>query len=154
MAVDMRTSEEIRIQDDELQATAQKVIQAEPDLEGAPIEVSVTDGWLTLRGAVDAFWKKQMTEDAVATLTGVRGVTDELTVVPSRTYEDRLIADSIMAALERDLHVDAAAVDVRVDGGNVTLSGTVPSLVAFRSAQTAAETTPGVLAVDNDLEIQ
>ncbi len=154
MAVDTRTKEEIRIQDEELQATAQKVIQAEPDLEGAPIEVSVSDGWLTLRGAVDAFWKKRMTEDTVATLTGVRGVTNELTVVPSRTYEDQLIADSIIAALERDLRVDASTIDVRVDGGNVTLSGTVSSLAAFRSAQTTAETTPGVLAVDNDLEIR
>ena len=154
MAVDTRTSEEIRIQDEEVQATAQQVIQAEPDLEGASIAVSVTDGWLTLRGAVDAFWKKRIAQEAVATLTGVRGLTNELAVVPSRIYEDQLIADSIVAALERDLYVDAATIDVRVDGGNVMLSGTVSSLAAFRAAQAVAEATPGVLAVDNDLEIQ
>jgi len=154
MAADTRVSEETTVSDADLRQNAENVIRAEPDLEGASVEVTVREGWITLHGAVDALWKKRTAGEMVSILTGVQGVTNELAVVPSRTYEDELIADSIVAALEREIQVDARTVDVRVNGGRVTLSGRVSSLPAFRAAQMTAETTPGVIALDNDLEIR
>lgn len=154
MAVDVRSSKGITIDDADLQKKAEQVIRSESDLEENEIEVSAVEGWITLRGAVDAAWKKRLAEETISTLVGLQGVTNELAVVPSRAYEDELIADSIVAALERDAHIDASTVEVRVNGGRVTLSGYVLSLPAFRIAQTLAEDTPGVVAVDNDLEIR
>jgi osmotically-inducible protein OsmY len=154
MAVDVRSGEGVKTDDADLQEQAEKMIRSESDLGEAQIEVSSVEGWITLRGAVDALWKKRLAEEAVSILAGVQGVTNELAVVPSRAYEDELIADSIVAALERDPHVDVGTVGVRVNGGNVTLSGHVPSLPAFRIAQMVAEDTPGVVTVDNELEIR
>jgi len=71
-----------------------------------------------------------------------------------RLDRDGRIADSIVAALELSLPVDASFIEVRVNDGEVTLSGTVSSLFAFRIAQRSAESTPGVTTVDNDLEIR
>ncbi len=71
-----------------------------------------------------------------------------------RLDRDGRIADDIVAALELSIPDDAGSIDVRVNNGEVTLSGTVSSLLAFRLAQKMAETTPGVPAVDNDLEIR
>ncbi len=152
MAVGTRPSE--APPDDEIQENVANVLRGDFDLEDADVDVYIAQGWVTLRGAVDAHWKKQKAADMVSTLAGVRGITNELAVVPSRTYEDKLIADSIVAALERNIPVDARAVDVRVNGGEVTLSGAVSSLPAFRAAQAISEDTPGVVAVNNDLEIR
>jgi osmotically-inducible protein OsmY len=152
MAVGIRFTE--APPDDEIREDAASVIQGDSDLEDADIDVSVAEGWITLRGAVDAYWKKQRAREAVSALIGVRGLTNELAIVPSRTYEDKLIADSIVAALERNIHVDVGTVDVHVNGGEVTLSGGVSNLSTFRAAQAIAEDTPSVVAVNNDLEIR
>ncbi len=77
----------------------------------------VEDGWATLRGTVDAFWKRLRAEERALTLSGVRGVTNEPGVMPSRAYEDRRIAESIVSALERNVHTDAEHIDVRVSNG-------------------------------------
>ncbi len=74
--------------------------------------------------------------------------------VASRFDRDGRIADNIVVALELSIPDDIGSIDVRVNDGEVTLSGTVSGLVAFRLAQRAAESTPGVTAVDNDLEIR
>lgn len=140
--------------DAEIVANLVNCLHWDSDLENADIDVSVNDGWVILRGTVDAYWKKLRAEELASTLTGVQGVSNELAAVPSGTYEDRLIADSIVAALERSVHLDAEFIDVRVNGGVVTLSGSVASLPAFREAQQTAEYTPGVMAVHNDLVIR
>lgn len=140
--------------DAELQANLSTAMSWEPHLPGSDIEVSVQGGWVTLNGSVDAYWKKLRAEEIATTLTGVLGVTNELAVVPSDAYEDRLIADNIVAALDRNVHVDAESVDVRVNNGVVTLSGSVSSLPAFRAAQETAEYTAGVIAVNNELVIR
>jgi len=72
----------------------------------------------------------------------------------SRLDRDGRIADSIVAALELTIPDDVGFIDVRVNHGEATLSGTVSSLLAFRIAQRFAESTPGVIAVNNDLEIR
>jgi osmotically-inducible protein OsmY len=49
------------------------VIHAAPDLEREDIEVSVVEGWVTLRGAVDAYGKKRMAEDLTRLWAGIQG---------------------------------------------------------------------------------
>jgi osmotically-inducible protein OsmY len=71
-----------------------------------------------------------------------------------RLDQDGRVFDTIIAALELSIPDDVGSIDVRVNNGEVTLSGTVSSLLAFRIAQRFAESTPGVIAVDNDLEIR
>jgi hyperosmotically inducible protein len=139
--------------DEVIGANLAGVLSGTADLENADLDVAVHNGRVTLRGTVDAYWKKRRAEDLAATFTGVQGVRNELAVVPSGAYEDKLIADSIVAALERDIPDDVEAVNVQVNGGQVTLSGSVSSLSTFRAAQQAAEFTPGVVGVGNELTI-
>jgi len=147
-------TESQRPDDAQLQANVATALGWAPDLEGADADVSVTNGWVMLKGSVDAYWKKLRAEELAATLTGVRGVANELSVVPSDAYEDKLIADSIVSALERNMYVDAEDVDVRVSDGIVTLSGGVSSLPAFQAARETAEYTAGVVGVENELVIR
>jgi len=140
MALATRASEDIKKDvvdqlywDDRIDASNVKaeVTNGAVTLTGSDIEVSVRSGWVTLNASVDAYWKKLRAEEIATTLTGVLGVTNELAVVPSDAYEDKLIADNIVSALDRNVHVDAESVDVRVNDGVVTLSGSVSSLPAF-----------------------
>lgn len=71
-----------------------------------------------------------------------------------RPDRDGRVFDTIVAALELSIPDEIGSIDVRVDNGEVTLSGAVSSLPAFRIAQWIAESTPGATAVDNDLEIR
>jgi len=85
---------------------------------------------------------------------GTRSSEDSKNETVERLDRDSRIADSIVAALELSIPDDVHSIDVHVQDDEVTLSGTVSSLPAFRIAQRMAETTPGVTAVDNDLEIR
>ncbi|MCL5282459.1 MAG: BON domain-containing protein [Planctomycetes bacterium] len=84
---------------------------------------------------------------------GMRSSENSENQTVSRLDRDGRIADNIVAALELSVPDDVGSIDVRVNDGEVTLSGAVSSLLAFRIAQKFAESTPGVIAVNNDLEI-
>ncbi|MGE5295789.1 MAG: BON domain-containing protein [Solirubrobacterales bacterium] len=139
--------------DEEVRDDVLGAIDTDEDLESTDVDASVSDGWVTLRGSVDAYWKKLRAESLASTQVGVRGLTNEVAVVPSGTYEDRLIAESITSALEQDAQIEAGLIDVRVLGGRVTLSGSVPSLSALQAAEATAQYTPGVIEVVNELSI-
>ena len=66
-------------------------------------------------------------------------------VIPDAQIEARLT--DVFGALE-----SLSAVEVRVDGGVVTLSGTVPDAAAVTRAEVLASKTNGVVAVENTLE--
>lgn len=65
----------------------------------------------------------------------------------ARIYED--ICDRLM--LEDDL--DASDIEVRVDNGAVTLTGTVTTRLDRRIAETIVDSAPGVTDVDNRLRV-
>lgn len=124
-----------------------------PNLTDQPIEISVDNGIVTLTGTTDAVWKKLRAENICLGVLGVQGVTNEITVVPTHSVLDETIADSIMAALTRNVGVDERAVNVKVERGIVTLSGTVSSWVARNAAFDTALFTDGVVDVVDNLVI-
>jgi osmotically-inducible protein OsmY len=79
---------------------------------------------------------------------------EDIKETADRLDRDGRVFDTIIAALELSIPEDVRSIDVRVHDGEVALSGTVSSLLAFRIAQWIAESTPGARAVDNDLEIR
>jgi hyperosmotically inducible protein len=140
--------------DAQLKASIENVLLWQPDFDSTDIIINVERGWVTLRGSVDAFWKKVRSEELTLSLKGVLGVTNELAIVPDENYNDRIIAEDLQAALERNSNIDMGLIDVKVENGKVTLTGSVHSLPAFRAVQEIAESTLGVLMIDNELVIQ
>jgi hyperosmotically inducible protein len=140
--------------DIEIKSNIESVLLWQPNIDSTDINITAENGWVILRGSVDAFWKKVRAEELALGLNGVLGVTDELAVVPTEKYTDKTIAEDIESAMERNFNIVVDLIDVEVENGKVTLTGSVTSLPAFRAAQKIAENTPGVLMVDNELVIR
>ncbi|MBY0262526.1 MAG: BON domain-containing protein [Phycisphaerales bacterium] len=115
------------------------------------IQAKVEDGWVTLTGTTNWGFQRTSAEDAVRFLSGVRGVTNSISLKPS--IQPTAVKDAIEKALKRDAEVDAEKVHVSADGGNVTLSGTVRSWNERTEVESAAWGTPGVTAVENTLTV-
>lgn len=75
--------------------------------------------------------------------------------VGPRNYRrsDERILEDINERLTDDHHIDASDVGVTVEGGEVTLSGTVEDRAARRRAEDIAESVSGVGHVQNDLRV-
>ncbi len=67
---------------------------------------------------------------------------------------DERITEDLCEALTRDPHIDASDIEVRVEQGDVTLTGTIDSREAKRAAEELAERCSGVLDVTNQLRVK
>jgi osmotically-inducible protein OsmY len=139
--------------DEEIAVRVRDSLRLNPIIQGTDIEVEVRGGIATLRGTVDAFWKKGYANDVAANERGVLFIQNHLAVVPTQKLSDQAIARDIESALERNTLVDADAVNIQVENGNVFLGGSLPNWTARRAAENAALYTPGVINVDNRIEI-
>jgi len=70
------------------------------------------------------------------------------------TRSDERIREDVSDRLTDDPHVDASNIEVSVAGGEVTLSGTVPSRDQRRRAEDCAEYVSGVTYVQNNIRVK
>jgi osmotically-inducible protein OsmY len=115
------------------------------------ITVSVSDGWVTLKGHVNWEYQRAAAANTVRDLTSVRGVSNTISVAPHVSATD--VKGKIEAALKRSAEVDARRIDVAVADGKVILTGNVHSWFERHEARQAAWAAPGVKAVDDRITV-
>lgn len=142
------------VADDELRFRLEHILRWNAFIAADAIQISVDGGIVKLQGTTDSFWKKERIQDLIYDLQGVVDVRNELAVVPTDEVGDQVIGDAIVEALDRSAFVNAAAVDVQVRDGEVTLDGRVKGWEAYRSAFEVALHTPGVKHVVNNLVVE
>jgi osmotically-inducible protein OsmY len=115
------------------------------------ISVSVSEGWVTLKGRVNWEYQRSAAANAVRDLTGVRGVNNTITLEPHVTPQD--VKSKIEAALKRSAEVDARRINVAVTDSKIILSGNVHSSFERDEARRAAWAAPGVKEVEDHIAV-
>lgn len=115
------------------------------------IEIQVKDGMVTLEGHVERQEQKAEAERALATLTGITGIRNQIEIKPSVTLAD--LKAPIEAALRRNALVDSGHIKVHVSHGVVSLRGTARSRCEYEEAMNAAWAAPGILKIDDHITI-
>jgi osmotically-inducible protein OsmY len=112
----------------------------------------VNNGWVTLEGQVGWQYQRDAAARAVRNLIGIRGVINEIHVVPEpvSTFD---VSQTIKEALERRADNTAEKITVKASKGIVTLTGSVPSYGDRRAAEGAAWSAPGVTEVHDELAV-
>ena len=116
------------------------------------ITLKVTNGWITLQGEVERQFQRAAAERVVRSLTGVRGVSNSISVRPAPTPAD--VKQHIRDMLKRQAEFDADNLIVELVDHRATLRGKVQSFAEKRDAERAAWQTPGVTEVKNELAIE
>ena len=132
---------------------------ADTETPALDINVDTRDGVVTLFGIVGTAEAKRAAEAEARKVSGVTSVTNHLQVVSEAKQEAVKTRDGDrQAAVERSLEgrddLRDADVSIEVKNGVVRLTGTVASQEDRLAAAVAARSTPGVRAVEEDLQVK
>jgi osmotically-inducible protein OsmY len=137
--------------DADIARSAENVLEWLSNVPAGSVKVKVEKGWITLSGAVGWEYQRQAATRAVRDLIGVTGVSDQI-VVEAKVSSTTVKSD-IEAALKRRARADSQKILVDVQGGVVTLTGTVHSWPERDVARHSAWGTPGVRKVVDKLTV-
>lgn len=135
------------LSDEQLQPLVVEALRGDPAMSDEAIDVRVSSGVATLTGEVHSPGEAALAEVVASAVVGLRGVKAELSV---RSFSERSDADvrsEIEQRLRWDALANAALVQVEVDGGGVSLRGTVGS-AAERDRVMRSAWVEGVSQVD------
>jgi len=137
--------------DEDIAKAATRALEWDAFIPTGKLDVTVSKGWVTLKGEVEWNYQKQDAERVVRRLQGVKGVSNLITVRPRTTPAE--VKNKIEQALVRSAELDAKNITVDVDGSKVILKGTVRSWAEKQEAERQAWAAPGVTSVDNRITI-
>ncbi|MEU5721461.1 BON domain-containing protein [Micromonospora sp. NPDC047738] len=152
LAVRIATSAEKS--DPEIATAATRALEWDAFVPVETLDVTVTDGWVTLHGQVEWEYQRRAAERAVGRLTGVRGVSNGITVRPGTRTDARNLAERIVDALARNGATEVEGISVRIHGGDeAVLEGLVRSIPEREEIERVVWSAPGIREVHNHVAV-
>jgi osmotically-inducible protein OsmY len=140
--------------DSDIIANVSAALRRDPYVDRYDINVSAENGKAYLYGAVDSEFDKARAEDVASRVKGVVDVENLLDVREAQPWKsDRAIKEDVQDQLYWDGLVDEAKVDVSVEDGVASLSGTVDTWYQYTKAAEDARA-GGAREIRNDLHVR
>lgn len=149
--LDVKLSPTHKRSDSEIAAAAESSLKWHTQVPDEKLQLRVEKGWITLKGEVEWDFQRTAAMDAVRSLTGVVGVTNNITLKTHVSPSN--VLTRIREALERQADHEAKNIEVVISGGTATLRGTVHSWAERAAAQGAAWSAPGISSVINEIKV-
>jgi osmotically-inducible protein OsmY len=149
--IEVHLPHEQRRSDTDIAERALRILDWDVFVPNSRITVEVSHGWVKLRGEVDWHYQRIAAEDAIRKLSGVRGITNTITVKPSTKAGD--VRNRIEEAFKRHAELEARHVMVEATDGTVILSGWVENWREKELALNAAWNAPGVTSVEEKITL-
>lgn len=130
-----------------------KALTADQGVKADKINVRSTSGIVTLSGEVDSFLQKRRAGAIVKQSNAVRSLINDIRVKPG-PKSDAMIKEHVEAALLYNNEIVPQRVEVGVEDGVVTLSGTAFGWAHRNKAEREAGAVSGVIEVVNQLEVK
>ncbi|MFW5810688.1 MAG: BON domain-containing protein [Thermodesulfobacteriota bacterium] len=133
--------------DMEIRDDIKEALLVNPATESYEVTVNVEDNVVSLEGNVASWQERELAGKIARGVSGVREVNNDISVSYKTNRTDKEIKEDVQAALNWDVLVDDALINITVNNGEVILTGTVGSAAekseAIRDAWVA-----GVTSVD------
>jgi osmotically-inducible protein OsmY len=125
-------------------------------VDSSRVSVTVHDGIVTLKGEVPSYASRASAVGDTRRIPGVSDVDDQLFVSYPEgpaSPSDRSLAERVERSMRVQAAIDVSRIDVTVDRGLVTLSGTVDALWKKTFAEEVVGGLRGVIAIENRLGV-
>jgi hyperosmotically inducible protein len=145
-----------RVADLEIKTLVGEALSQNAELSEKHISTDVKNRTVTLSGTVETATQKNRAEQIAWQVTGVQGVTDNLSAANAQTNPES-VDDKLAHRVEFELYstkaISLKTVQIHADNGTVTLSGNVSSRAEKLLAEKTAQTVEGVRKVVNSLAV-
>ncbi len=144
----------VSLSDEDVENQVRSALLNDPATDLYELLVSVEDNFVTLSGTVNSYQEKQLAADVAKSVKGVKGLDNLVNVDYKASRNDYEIENEIRAALKWNEKIDDGLIQIDVNDGDVSLSGSVGSAAEKTNALYTGYVA-GVRSVDNsDLEVQ
>jgi len=128
----------------------------DPEIEASKVGVEVTDGAVTLVGAVETYRQKQAAREAAKRVAGVRALVDRLEIeLPvQHRLSDEGLAERVAHVLNWNVSADAKNIEADVQNGVVTLTGELDYHFRRRNVLDQIEHVAGVVDVIDQMTVK
>ncbi len=140
-----------KVADDEIAKRAADILKWDAMVPEEKIQITVRNGFVTLKGNVEWQYQRTAAEDAIRKLSHITGVSNLIEITPRVEASD--IKKKIEEALKRSAEAEARKIRVAVKDGTVTLEGHVDNWSERMAVENAAWSVPGVKRVEDKLVI-
>lgn len=115
------------------------------------IHIELRTGWVILTGEVRYDYQRKAAKRVAQGILGVKGVIDKMTV--NNNEISKHVKEKIVSSFGRLADIDAANIEIAVEGNTVILSGKVNALAEKEEAERVAYAADGVYRVENNIEV-
>lgn len=137
--------------DPEIAREAIDLLKSQLPLCWDKITILTHQGNVSIEGEVDWHFQKDVAENVLHRLSGVKKLTNNLSVRTKITSHE--VKNRIISAFHRSAQIDANNIQVDLKGSEVTLKGSVRSWAEHDEAQRATWAAPGITRVINQISV-